>query len=219
MIASKSNILYREGVVDEETINKILSYLKNEMDWSNNHFEDGTWGKLSNFTWVNTPFDLPIYEKLNQISIELMNMAMLKYGRHLRSIHNVICRKWEIGESQEVHSDTESVDENGVLEPFPENISHGSRPLYLADYSCYVYLNDDYDGGEIFFPEHGIQIKPTAGSVVMFPSGSHYMHGVKEIRKANRYTLGMYFTAPKVMGLFSEELLAEHSMRMGGENA
>lgn len=219
MEASKSNIIYKDNFI-EKTINKeILEYLKFEMDWSSNYFEEGTWGSKSGFTWVNTPFNVPIYERLNQISIELLNLAMFKYGRHLRSIHNIICRKWEIGESQAAHSDTESVDENGMLEPFPENVSSGSRPLYLADYSCYVYLNDDYEGGEIFFPEHGIEIKPTAGSALIFPSGNHYVHGVKRVEGTNRYTLGMYFTSPKVMGLFSKELLREHSMYIGGENA
>lgn len=218
MTASESNIVYKKNFFEEKKINTILSYMKNEMDWSINNFEDDSWGNKSGFTWVNTPFDSPIYEDINEMSIEALNIAIFKYGRHLRSTHNIICRKWEIGESQGIHSDTEEVGEDGILNPFPNNISSGKYPLYLSDYSCYIYLNDDYEGGEIFFPDYGIEIKPSAGSIIMFPSGTLYRHGVREVFLSNRYTLGMYFTAPKVIGLFDKKLFSEHSMLVGIEN-
>lgn len=44
-----------------------------------------------------------------------------------------------------------------------------------------IYLNDDFNGGELFFPEHNFQIKPPARSMIMFPGTEDYMHGVKDI--------------------------------------
>ena len=38
------------------------------------------------------------------------------------------------------------------------------------------YLNDDYEGGELYFKEQDIKIKPSAGSVVIFPSKEPYFH-------------------------------------------
>jgi len=47
-----------------------------------------------------------------------------------------------------------------------------------VEYTIVVYLNDDYDGGELHFvePELDIKIKPKAGSIVVFPSFMPYKH-------------------------------------------
>jgi hypothetical protein len=45
-------------------------------------------------------------------------------------------------------------------------------------YTIVVYLNDDYEGGELHFvdPSIDIKIKPQAGSIVVFPSTMPYLH-------------------------------------------
>ena len=45
-------------------------------------------------------------------------------------------------------------------------------------YTIVVYLNDNYEEGELFFvdPEINLKIKPTKGSIVMFPSVEPYVH-------------------------------------------
>ena len=45
-------------------------------------------------------------------------------------------------------------------------------------YTIVVYLNDNYEGGELFFvdPDINIKIKPKKGSIVMFPSVLPYLH-------------------------------------------
>lgn len=47
-----------------------------------------------------------------------------------------------------------------------------------VEYTIVIYLNDQYDGGELEFvePELGIKIKPKAGSIVIFPSFMPYKH-------------------------------------------
>lgn len=54
-------------------------------------------------------------------------------------------------------------------------------------FSLVAYINDDYEGGEISFPNHNITIKPKAGSVIMFPSQEPYIHEVKPITFGTRY--------------------------------
>lgn len=55
-------------------------------------------------------------------------------------------------------------------------------------YTIVVYLNDDYQGGELYFvdPEIDIKIKPKAGSIVMFPSTLPYLHQSCEITKGRK---------------------------------
>jgi hypothetical protein len=53
--------------------------------------------------------------------------------------------------------------------------------------SAVLYLNDDYSGGEIAFPDQGVVIKPTAGSLVIFPSVPPFFHESKEITSGTKY--------------------------------
>ena len=55
-------------------------------------------------------------------------------------------------------------------------------------FSMILYLNDDYEGGEISFPNHGVSMKPDAGSLVIFPSQEPYLHQVHHITSGERYT-------------------------------
>jgi hypothetical protein len=62
------------------------------------------------------------------------------------------------------------------------------------DIACLIYINDNYSGGEIYFPELDIIIKPEAGDLVCFPDTPDFVHGVKTVTGTNRYTLPRWFT-------------------------
>jgi predicted 2-oxoglutarate/Fe(II)-dependent dioxygenase YbiX len=55
--------------------------------------------------------------------------------------------------------------------------------------SALVYLNSDYEGGEIEFPHFGIKIKPEAGMMLLFPSNFAYRHIAHPIRSGTKYSL------------------------------
>lgn len=55
-------------------------------------------------------------------------------------------------------------------------------------FSMICYLNNDYDGGEIEFPNHNISIKPEPGSLLIFPGQEPFLHKVNNIRSGERYT-------------------------------
>jgi predicted 2-oxoglutarate/Fe(II)-dependent dioxygenase YbiX len=50
-----------------------------------------------------------------------------------------------------------------------------------------MYLNSDYLGGELNFPEQGVKIKPEAGSIVVFPSVKPFYHESLEILEGEKY--------------------------------
>jgi hypothetical protein len=62
------------------------------------------------------------------------------------------------------------------------------------DIATIIYINDDYFGGEIYFPDYDISYKPSAGDLIMFPDNQDYVHGVKEIGGSQRYTIPRWFT-------------------------
>lgn len=56
---------------------------------------------------------------------------------------------------------------------------------YLA-YTIVVYLNDDYEGGELYFNDLDITIKPEAGSIIMYPSSAPYSHQSLKVLKGRK---------------------------------
>lgn len=55
--------------------------------------------------------------------------------------------------------------------------------------TCTMYINDDYDGGDIEFFVNGdlINHKPQAGDILVFPSTEPYYHGVKTIYNGEKF--------------------------------
>lgn len=62
------------------------------------------------------------------------------------------------------------------------------------DIATLIYINDNYKGGEIYFPEHNVSIKPEQGDLICFPDNPDYIHGVMPITSGTRYTLPRWFT-------------------------
>jgi len=56
------------------------------------------------------------------------------------------------------------------------------------DISSTLYYNDNYKGGEIFFVNQDLKIKPTAGSLLLFPSNENYIHEVLPVDSGTRYS-------------------------------
>jgi hypothetical protein len=57
--------------------------------------------------------------------------------------------------------------------------------LYM---SSIIILNDDYGGGDVVFPDLGVRIRPSVGSMLIFPSADHE-HLVEEVTSGWRYSL------------------------------
>jgi len=57
------------------------------------------------------------------------------------------------------------------------------------DISIVFYLNDDFEGGDLIFPDHHIRVRPEPGMMVCFPSNHHYKHGVEPVTKGKRYSI------------------------------
>tara|TARA_B100000902_G_C27213351_1_gene865615 strand:+ start:733 stop:1314 length:582 start_codon:yes stop_codon:yes gene_type:complete len=50
--------------------------------------------------------------------------------------------------------------------------------IYIGEHCCsgLLYLNSDYAGGEICFPEFDLIYKPDTGDIIFFPAHYAYMH-------------------------------------------
>jgi hypothetical protein len=67
------------------------------------------------------------------------------------------------------------------------------HPQFPRVVSLSVFLNDDFEGGELEFKEFNIKIKPVAGEIVVFSSGFPYMHKVNATTKGTRYAVVKWY--------------------------
>lgn len=58
----------------------------------------------------------------------------------------------------------------------------------LVSGSFVLYLNDDFEGGELIFMNNNIVIKPERNTFVYIPPGEDYMHSVKSHSGSDRLT-------------------------------
>ena len=62
------------------------------------------------------------------------------------------------------------------------------------DYTGLVYLNDDFTGGELVFPDRDVVIVPKPGLFIGFPSNHKFVHAVPKVLYGKRYSLLAWFT-------------------------
>lgn len=55
--------------------------------------------------------------------------------------------------------------------------------------SAICYLNSDYSGGEIEFPNFKIKIKPEPGMLILFPSNYAYSHIAHPVTEGTKYAI------------------------------
>ena len=104
---------------------------------------------------------------------------------------NTTIVRWLPGQLQNPHADKElhEGDDAGLPNDFP-----------YYDLSSLFYLNDDYEGGELYFPLQGVQFKPKKGAAYFFPGDMNYIHGVTEIKSGIRYTCPFFWEILKHTG-------------------
>jgi predicted 2-oxoglutarate/Fe(II)-dependent dioxygenase YbiX len=71
-----------------------------------------------------------------------------------------------------------------------------SLPLHMdtkyskwITYASVIYFNDEYDGGELSFPNLNVSIKPKARELIIFSqTEDDYYHEIKRIKDGIRYS-------------------------------
>lgn len=172
-----------ENFLDEETCNKLIQYFENIEDqkWSfvafynsrAKHYPQN--GDPEGLSSVGLPEN--IFQEIEKYAKQFTELSVGKEVVLQSAPH---CQKWFKGGFASPHSDNS--DDEGNYNGFQRNKC-----------SCLIYLNDDYEGGELYFPQHGISLKPKKGQIVAFEGGHHNMHGVSEVLSGVRYTNGFFW--------------------------
>lgn len=122
---------------------------------------------------------------------EQINISSQLFGALDKTLHHYTTELYPFAEknikSREHTMHLLKYDTSGHL-PAHQDQGISSRVL-----SVLLYLNDDYEGGEIEFRHSGLKFKPKAGSVLFFPSNFLYVHEVYPVTKGPRYALPNWY--------------------------
>lgn len=171
----RNRIVEVPNFVNEEVAAMIVEYFKKEDRWGKTAFNGSQGAPLQ--PGRIRPSDFGLSENIFlEINEKLKNAITAVYGKKVieSSIH---AQKWEVGSSANPHSDNSDFDGNPT-EGF-DNLK----------YVGILYLNSDYEGGNLYFPEHNIYIHPNPGSMYIFSGGVENIHGVTEITSGTRYSI------------------------------
>jgi hypothetical protein len=75
----------------------------------------------------------------------------------------------------------------GADQHFDIHSDHGYS--YICVLSSVGYINDDYEGGELFFDKINLKIKPKAGDLYLFPSSYIYSHAALPVTGGVKYSI------------------------------
>lgn len=176
----KNRIVEITNFVSKDVADSMVEYFKKEDRWGETAFNGSYGAPVQPGSVRPSEFGLPdtIFEDINQ---KLEEAVTVVYGKVVTpsSIH---AQKWDVGSSANPHSDNSDFDGNPT-EGF-DNLK----------YVGILYLNNDYEGGDLFFSEHEISIHPNAGSMYIFSGGVENIHGVTEITSGTRYSIVSFWS-------------------------
>ena len=194
------NIVALENFMTEEELTKLNNFIRNNKQWdvTETHYDDdGVVIYDSGFWTDRVATGDTIFRQDPTIPI-LIDGMVARFKKEVDKFFNVdafptspALVRWLPGQRQEPHADKElhTGDNRGKPNDFP-----------YYDLAGLFYLNDDYEGGELYFPNQGIQFKPKAGAAYFFPGDMNYIHGVTEITSGIRYTCPFFWTILKHLG-------------------
>ena len=164
----KKEIYLIENFLYDSEIKEVLEVIKNssEMDWQT-HYMDGVKG-LAERKYGRTDIDNLVDEGLVEITDHWFDKNLsLPYeisGPISDRIKDIIRHDQNI-----LFDGVGTIQRQYEGAHLTEHVDNHADPL--IEYAVIMYINDDYTDGELFFSRLGLEIKPPAKSMVIFPSG------------------------------------------------
>jgi hypothetical protein len=191
---SAENIVALENFMTEEELSILNSFARSNEIWdvTETHYnEDGIVIYDSGY-WDHRVATAPILKKFAPEVAETIKGMQARLKLKVDEFFNLDAHptspaivRWLPGQRQQPHADKELHEGEGRGKP-------NDFPYY--DIAGLFYINDDYEGGELYFPNQEIQFKPKAGAAYFFPGDMNYIHGVTEIKSGIRYVCPFFWT-------------------------
>jgi hypothetical protein len=188
------NIVEIENFMTDEELYFLQNFARNLNTWdqTETHYnEDGTiiyeseyWKDRVASSYTLMQVEPKVHQTIRNL-IERFRPLVEEHFKVKAMATNPCIVRWLPGQLQMPHADKELHEGDNAGKP-------NDFPYY--DLGSLFYLNDDYEGGELYFPNQDVVIKPKKGSGYFFPGDMNYIHGVKEVKSGIRYTCPFFWT-------------------------
>ena len=197
---SPDNVVELEDMVTPEEQDYLLEFARNNTVWD---VTESQWNENGNIIYDHRVWEDRVATRDTLLKADPTGEVVAILGRviermtpHIREKFQVEVTptdaaivRWPKGAMQFPHADKELHDgpDAGLPNDFPN-----------YDLSSLFYLNDDYEGGELFFPLQDIKFKPKPRAAYFFPGDKNYIHGVTKVTSGTRYTAPFFWTITKL---------------------
>ena len=168
-IAKLSDQVYEiQNFLTKEELDQVMQFVKekNKSDWHNENVQYDFWAdKVLNSNLIN---EEPLFNKIYNSVSDLFSGNFELTGINMQ--------RYMINDALGDHTD----DHGG-------HTANGEKVFY----GVVVYYNDDYEGGELKYPDLGIIHKPLSGSLLLH--GGEVLHGTMPVKSdSHRYISSMF---------------------------
>lgn len=167
-------------VLPKETIDLFVSVLS---EYENNTSPAlvGTSDQIINQEYRITewiPLSDDIRDNLKNSIAEFYNNFLIQtYKSNIKNIENPQFLYYNVGGKYDVHNDSE------------DWIDGKLTRVCNRDITILIYLNDNFHGGELIFPDYNVTITPKSGMIIAFPSYIEFSHKVNPISVGERFNI------------------------------
>ena len=170
-------------IFDYDTSHHFLNYLENKYPPITQATTfGGEGGKDSEIrdtliSWVNAEAEQTLVDEILKY-IKISNRNLYGFNIYSNAIYDLQLSKYPLNGHYRSHWDC----------------NFGRITSYQRKLSFVLFLNDDYEGGELIISDTNPLSKPEAGTLVIFPS--IYYHEVTPVTQGTRYTLVGWIEGP-----------------------
>jgi hypothetical protein len=104
-------------------------------------------------------------------------------------LENIGKKKNEVGDLIPLHWDSSDI-----------------APVGRREYACHIYLNNEFKGGSIVFPDQDVNEVPVTNMALVFPTSEEYRHEMKAVSEGSRYAILIHFTTNKALAPLHDQL-------------
>jgi predicted 2-oxoglutarate/Fe(II)-dependent dioxygenase YbiX len=217
LVHLRQHILVQSHAVDAATLGSLQRYLQSASmhDSLVSNFEDDVPDDQVEWVVNKKVRDTQEVVLTADLTTQLNQIIDSCTHQHIVPFYNLVIRDWEpphilhYGTNGHYipHVDAETLyKDESELDWWEKTLDR--------DVSWVLFLNDDFTGGELVFPDLDLTIAPRAGTLVCFPSDHNYVHGVQPVREGHRFTLVTWMRVqgmPTLDEINRESLAAHHA--------
>jgi hypothetical protein len=212
MIIDNSSPNYRMNTdfFTKDELENVISYLnsRTEAQWEhefNTNYakeedvSESVWMSMKG--WKGMSIDILSEEKFEETREKAKKDIEDRFKTKVK-VEQCLLNRWRVGRDQLPHIDYFLDDEDNdqkVIEQYesgsPEFFENFKENFKTKNYSTLIYLNDDFVGGELYFPQYSdLTIKPIENLSICFKGDTKHLHGVKMVEEGIRYTISIFWT-------------------------